>query len=235
VDWEPYLLERSGLPGPRANLELIEAVADEGDEALFRRLVASDVEYLVCCGLVGYGRLVAEGGRDDLLPLLREAASDERWRVREGVVLGLQRLGDRDSRVLLDEMERWAGGGLLERRAAVASVCEPRLLRRPADARRALDMLDSVTASLLEEPDRRTEPFRVLRKGLGYCWSVAVVADPDDGKARMERWLASDDPDVRWVMRENLRKARLKRLDPEWVARVAPSPAAGRARPARSR
>jgi hypothetical protein len=88
---------------------------------------------------------------------------------------------------------------------------------------------------MLEETDRRTEPFRVLRKGLGYCWSVAVVAVPDDGKARMERWLASDDPDVRWVMRENLRKARLKRLDPEWVARVAPSPAAGRARPARSR
>ena len=31
-DWEPYLLDHSGLPGPRANLELIAAVADEGDE-----------------------------------------------------------------------------------------------------------------------------------------------------------------------------------------------------------
>ena len=29
-DWEPYLVDHSGLPGPRANLELIAAVADEG-------------------------------------------------------------------------------------------------------------------------------------------------------------------------------------------------------------
>lgn len=155
-----------------------------------------------------------------MLPLLRKAASDDRWRVRESVVLGLQRLGDRDPSILLDEVERWAAGGLLERRAAVAAVCEPRLLRRPGEARRTLDLVDSVTKSLVAEPDRRSEPFRVLRKGLGYCWSVAVVAVPDDGKVRMEQWLASDDPDVRWIMRENLRNARLRRLDPEWVDRM---------------
>lgn len=26
-EWEPYLLAESGLPGPRANLELVQAVA----------------------------------------------------------------------------------------------------------------------------------------------------------------------------------------------------------------
>ena len=31
-DWEPYLLQESGLPGPRGNLELAQVVADEGDE-----------------------------------------------------------------------------------------------------------------------------------------------------------------------------------------------------------
>ncbi len=35
ADWEPYLHEHSGLPGPRANLELARAVADLGDLALF--------------------------------------------------------------------------------------------------------------------------------------------------------------------------------------------------------
>jgi hypothetical protein len=35
----------------------------------------------------------------------------------------------------------------------------------------------------------------------------------------MERWLASDDRDVRWIMRENLRKRRLARMDAAWVAR----------------
>ncbi len=35
--WEPFLLERSGLPGPRGNLELAAAVAEEADEATLRR------------------------------------------------------------------------------------------------------------------------------------------------------------------------------------------------------
>ena len=30
-DWDPYLLAESGLPGPRGNIELAQAVADEGD------------------------------------------------------------------------------------------------------------------------------------------------------------------------------------------------------------
>jgi hypothetical protein len=217
--WEPYLREHSGLPGPRANLELVEAVADQGDEKRFRSLIATDDEYLVVCGLVGLGRLLSEG-RDDLLPQLRAAASDERWRVREGVVLGLQRVGDRDVPRLFAEIEPWAEGNELERRAAAAAVCEPRFLADEASARRALDVLDELTESIAAATDRRSDGFRVLRKGLGYCWSVAVAALPDPGKARMERWVASDDPDVRWIMRENLKKARLARLDSDWVERL---------------
>jgi hypothetical protein len=38
------------------------------------------------------------------------------------------------------------------------------------------------------------------------------------GKPEMERWTGNDDPDIRWIMRENLRKKRLERMDPEWVA-----------------
>jgi hypothetical protein len=61
----------------------------------------------------------------------------------------------------------------------------------------------------------------VLRQGLGYCWSVAVAALPDEGFPRMERLASLDDPDVRWVVRENLKKARLARADPERTARLA--------------
>jgi hypothetical protein len=87
----------------------VEAVADEGDRRLFDALVATGEEYLVVCGLVGYGRLLAEGD-GALLTLLRKAASDGRWRVREGVVLGLQRLGDRDVPELFGAVEPWADG-----------------------------------------------------------------------------------------------------------------------------
>ena len=35
----------------------------------------------------------------------------------------------------------------------------------------------------------------------------------------MEKWLVSPDPDIRWIMRENLKKNRLVRMDAAWVAR----------------
>jgi hypothetical protein len=65
--------------------------------------------------------------------------------------------------------------------------------------------------------NRSSDDFVALRKGLGYCWSVAVVTSPDEGKKLMEKWLLEPDKDVRWVMKANLRKARLARLDAEWV------------------
>jgi hypothetical protein len=57
-----------------------------------------------------------------------------------------------------------------------------------------------------------------LRKGLAYCWSVTVVACPDVGKPAFAKWLPSPDPDIRWILRENLGKARLVRMDRAWVA-----------------
>ena len=224
-DWEPYLLRESGLPGPRGNLELAQAVADEGDRELFFRYAAmaaeqapvnSPYEFLAFCGVVGLGRLLAEG-ETELLAALRCHASDPRWRIREAVAMALQRLGDADMEQLIAAMEEWSTGAPLEQRAAAAALCEPRLLGRPEHARAVLHVLDRITASLAGATGRRAPEFQALRKGLGYCWSVAVVALPAEGKALMEKWLASPDSDVRWIMRENLKKARLARMDAEWV------------------
>ena len=225
TDWDSFLLENSGLPGPRGNIELALAVAEEGDERLFLRLVSygpeqaptgTAEEFLAFCGTVGLGTLLAQGD-DRFLTILRQQASDPRWRIREGVAMALQRLGDVDMDRLIDWMRGWAGGSPLEMRAAVAALCEPRLLVRSECALQVLDLLDRITASLAEAKDRRSDEFRTLRKGLGYCWSVAVAALPVEGKAKMERWLEADDRDVIWVMKENLRKNRLARLDPDWV------------------
>jgi hypothetical protein len=117
-------------------------------------------------------------------------------------------------------MERWSGGTALERRAAVATLCEPRLLREPARAASVLALLARVTDGLPELGDRRADDFRTLRKTLGYGWSVAVVALPDVGKPMFERLLGTADPDVRWIARENLGKKRLERMDREWVERL---------------
>jgi hypothetical protein len=225
-EWEPFLRRESGLPGPRGNLELAQAVAELGDEVLFRRLLENDPihapsnspgEFLAFCGVLGLGKLLA-GGRQDLLEVLRLYADDPRWRVREAVAMALQRLGDADMDLLLRSVEPWLGGSLLERRAVAAGLCEPRLLRQPEHAAKVLQVLDEITGSLLDEGDRRRESFRVLRQALGYCWSVAVVALPEAGKPALERWMDSEDPDVRWIIRENLRKKRLARMDEAWVA-----------------
>jgi hypothetical protein len=58
-------------------------------------------------------------------------------------------------------------------------------------------------------------------RGLPYGWSVAVVGCPAVGKPLLEKWLHSDDHDVVWLSRENLKKVRLKRMDPRWVARLS--------------
>jgi hypothetical protein len=218
-EWEPYLRANSNLPGPRANLELVWAVAEEGDPARLHGLVEADDEFLLVCGLVGLGRLLAEG-EEDALAVLREHASDPRWRVREAVAMGLQRLGDADPGRLVAIVTDWSTGSPLEQRAAVAAICEPRLLRESAVASAALDVLETTTATLLARPDRSGDDARVLRKALGYGWSVAIVAAPETGRVRFERLARLDDPDARWIVRENLGKARLRRLDPAWVDRL---------------
>lgn len=225
TDWEPYLLAESGLPGPRGNLELAAVVADNGTREQFARFLAvpddqapvnSPHEFLVFCGVIGLGRLLAEGNRS-FLPRIRSYASDFRWRTREAVAMALQRWGRTDMPALFDEMEHWAVGNRLEQRAAAAAIAEPALLKKHPEAIRALSILDAITRTIPDAPDRRTEEFKTLRQGLGYCWSVVAAAAPNAGKAAMERWFTVDDPDVRWVMKENLRKNRLAQMDTDWV------------------
>mgnify|MGYP001041144814 CR=1 FL=1 len=223
--WDDYLLQESGLPGPRGNIELARAVADQGERALFERYLAYDpisaptnspYEFLAFCGVLGQGKLLVEGDRD-ALQTLRIFASDPRWRIREAVAMALQRYGRVDMDSLLRGMEDWTSGNPLGRRAAVAALCEPALLREDRHAERVLAILDQITTSIVSETDRRSDDFRALRKGLGYCWSVAAAACPGHGKALMEIWFDSDDRDVRWVMKQNLRKKRLERMDPVWL------------------
>jgi hypothetical protein len=218
AEWTALLLAESGLPGPRANLELAQVAADEATPTQLVGWLADDAEYLALCGAFGLGRLVADGDAR-WLPRLRAVANDSRWRVREGVAMGLQRVGLRAPARLRKYLEPWCRGTWLEQRAVVAALCEPALVRDPDAARLILDILDRITTQL-HDAERRTPADadrRVLRQALGYGWSVAIVGNPDYGKERFAYWAASDDPDIRWIVRENLKKARLKRLDSAWV------------------
>jgi hypothetical protein len=236
-EWEPFLLQHSGLPGPRGNLELAQAAADVGSPEQFEgwvKLEATEApvnspqEFLAFCGVVGLGRLLAEG-QSRRLKALQRCAADPRWRTREAVAMALQRWGDVDMDALIAAMHPWSQGNAWEQRAAAAALCEPRLLKDPAHVKQVLDILHTIMTRLPPPRDRKNDAFTALKKGLGYCWSVAAAASPADGQAAMEPWLASPDPDVRWIMKENLKKNRLARVAGTWVTRwqrqLAQSPA----------
>jgi hypothetical protein len=224
-DLDEYLLKESGLPGKRGNLELAAALAEVGNEALFKRYlgytpdiapVNTPYEFLSFCGVLGAGKLLAQG-KKEYMGIIKKLASDSRWRMREGVAMALQYYGKLDMDSLLEEMEIWAKGNPLEKRAAAAALCEPALLKEKRHVIRTLEILDSITISIPERKDRKSEEFKALRKGLAYCWSVAAAASPDDGKAMIEKWFSSKDRDIAWIMKENLKKDRLYRMDPAWV------------------
>ena len=221
-DWEPYLKKHSGLPGPRANLELVQAVGDEADADRLWRLSASSDEFLALCGTAGLGK-VALMEPDTVMTWLRELASDPRWRVREGVAMALQRIGRESMPHLVAEMQVWAGDDPFVQRAAAAGLAEPALLREPANAVEVLAILDRITTSLAAAVDRRHEGFRVLRQALGYCWSVAAAAAPDNARTYFEKWLRSTDKDVTWVMKTNLDRARMDVLRKQLARAIPPA------------
>jgi hypothetical protein len=223
--WEPYLRKNSGLPGPRANLELVAAVAEEADADVLWRLSASKDEYLALCGTAGLGRIaLLEPGT--VMSWLRELASDPRWRVREGVAMALQRIGRENMPMLLAEMKGWMHGDAFVQRAAVAGLCEPPILTNNAEVVQVLEILDHITSSLASSSDRRSDGFRVLRQALGYGWSVAAAAAPENAVPYLQKWLQSRDKDVAWVMKSNLGKSRMAPLR-DALARPAPKSQSG--------
>ena len=86
------------MPGPRGNLELAHAVAQEGSKKQFEQLLSFEAKentpevFLVFCGVMGFGRLASDEPK--LFDKLRGYASDTRWRIREAVATGLQLVGD---------------------------------------------------------------------------------------------------------------------------------------------
>ena len=236
-DWEPYLKKHSGLPGPRANLELVAAVAEEADPDRLWRLSASQDEFLALCGTAGLGR-VALLEPDTVMKWLRELAADPRWRVREGVAMALQRIGRDDMPRLIAEMKAWSRDGAYVQRAVVAGLCEPALLDKDAYTVQVLEILDRITRSMAATADRKADGFRVLRQALGYGWSVAGAAAPQNARPYFEKWLRSADGDVAWVMKTNLGKARMAGLRRALEAKPAPGSRSGsraRSKPAASR
>lgn len=220
LSWAAFLDAHSGLPGPRADLALVDAAARTADAAVIDALLRDGREYPVMCAAAALGRRAGEP-RD--ARHARALAADDRWRVREGVAIGLQLLGDDSPAILRALVADWVDDpDPLVQRAAVAAICEPRLLRTPDAARAGLAACARATAHLAaaDTSHRRQDGARTLRQALGYCWSVAIAADPVAGLPVFAA-LDESDPDVAWIIRENRKKKRLATLLSAPAARTA--------------
>jgi hypothetical protein len=238
---EAYIVANSNLPGRRGNLELAAAFGDDvqdlaGKPQVAERLWALCVglaqvpageapvndprELIPFCGTVGLGAIgsISPAFCQPSLAALRPLAGDPRWRMREAVCFGLQRLMASHRGETLAALEEWVSGGdLLEMRAAAATVAEPALLQDESTANAALALHTQIIDQVCRVQDRKSEAFRVLRKGLGYTLSLVVYALPEQGFAFMARLLETQDPDLQWIVKENLKKNRLVKNYPEQV------------------
>ncbi|WP_042206429.1 hypothetical protein [Paenibacillus durus] len=229
---EDELAADSRLPGPRANLELAEKFAryfGSGDlaDGLWELLTdwgnisgemadtGNPREFLPFCAIRAmgehYGYADAER-RVVIADAFKWAMNDSRWRMREAAAMGLQSVGEHDFALLRDLLEHWHNGANeLEQRAFVAALAHPPLLTAKDNARYALGLAGEIMEGIGARPERKTESFRVLSKGLEYSLSVFAAAEPEAGFALLERFARNPDPRVIRIVKANLGKSRLTR------------------------
>lgn len=186
------------------------------------QLCAASDEFVAMCGARGVGQVGGSSGPyyPRAVAKLRSLASDSRWRVREAVAMSLQGLiVDRPETA--SDLETWVtGGAWFEMRAVAAGVAEPRLMKTPGFAGKALGLQELIMARLLGSEDRRSEGFEALRKCLAYSISVVVAAAPEEGFLFLREIAGRADPDAVWICRQNLMKNRLRSKFPKEVAAI---------------
>jgi hypothetical protein len=135
--------------------------------------------------------------------------------------MGLQDLLSRQRDTTVPELEDWVeGGSWLTMRAAVAGVAEPDLLAEPDLAEMAFRLHRKTLIRVYTAGERQSEAFRALRKALGYTLGLVVAALPAIGFEYLRQLATLDDQDIRWIVRENLRKSRLEKQYPETVQHI---------------
>ena len=68
--------------------------------------------------------------------------------------------------------------------------------------------------------ERKNESARTLRKALGYTLSVVVSTQPEEGFAFLASLSETQDSDLQWILRENLKKKRLSYHYPDRVYHI---------------
>ncbi|HUX21580.1 MAG TPA: hypothetical protein VMW69_10105 [Spirochaetia bacterium] len=161
-----YLLSRSNLPGPRANLELLRRFSDTVAKECGthqtelwdlcvsfvsipqdKAFTGSPMEFIPMCGTVGFGAIgTCNAPRKnsyfaESMSRLKLIAGDPRWRVRESVAFALQRILESSKAMGVRTLSDWIGPGQwLQMRAVAAGIAETPLLKDPVLGKHALEL-----------------------------------------------------------------------------------------------
>ncbi|MBN2898372.1 MAG: hypothetical protein JXO44_06340 [Clostridia bacterium] len=222
-----YLKDHSNLPSKRGNLELLYEFAHQSTmaevmaclESITDDLENSPEEFVAMCGILGF---CVQKKSDVVEALLRVEAYSEHssWRIREAVAMGIQELMGGNFKSVLEVMEVWSGGSALKQRAIVAGLCEPCVLNEEVIVQATFKHLKTFTLSFKGWENRIDDDQKILRQALGYAWSVAVVASPAFGKAEFENLIREPNKHVQWIVKNNLKKKRLEKMDLEWTQKM---------------
>lgn len=237
-----YLIFNCNLPGRRANLELAEAFGDTiihvysinkkdiwelckdmSEMEYNEEDKNSSEEFIPFCGLIGLGAISSISSACFLegLLILKNAAKDTRWRIREAVAMGIQRVLLNKAKNIIKELENW----IKEKdyyiwRAVVAGIAEPAIVKNKEVAKKALEIHKRILKQILNIEDRKSESYKKLRQALGYTLSVVVEQIPQEGFEYINQIVKEDDMDIIWIMKTNLKKNRLLKKYPKEVEKI---------------
>ncbi len=117
-------------------------------------------------------------------------------------------------------IKSWLNKTHLHQRAMIAGLCIPKLQTIEIIYRETAIILEQLMKEVLNWNGQLSEGQKALRKALGYCWSIAIEANPDSMKSEFEKYLRYENKHIVWIVRSNLKKNRLIKLDIKWVGRL---------------
>ncbi len=236
-----YLISNSNLPGRRANLELADVF---GDIIRIYNIKTKDVwdlckymseigykeanendpkEFIPFCGLIGVGVISSDSSFyfSEGLAILKNGAKDTRWRIREAVAMGIQRVLLKNAKNMMKELEGWINEiDYYIWRAVVAGIAEPDIVKNKEVAGKALEIHKKIFRQILDIEDRKSESYKKLRQALGYTLSVVVEQIPQEGFEYINQIIKEDDKDIIWIVKTNLKKNRLLKKYPKEIEKI---------------
>lgn len=216
---------KSGLPGPRPNLALANAVADhiaaQGRKAnsLVRELCAMDEarapadtsrEFLPICGALALAaRWRLNVDRRGAITALQIMAEDSRRLVREAVVHALRNIANTGDESFLDDLASWMDG-YLQAMVVLEALSDRHVLDRLTQAEPVLARLDEAfrLAESAPRAHQRTHGYRALVRVLGEAPALIMARFPDAISAWLAERATTKSRDLRESIERGIERAR---------------------------